>query len=41
MDGMRDIAHAAIAREERLARLRPHLAAGKSIFDFKGQRLAT
>ena len=32
---MLDIAHAAIARQERSARLRPHLAAGKSIFDFK------
>jgi 4-hydroxy-4-methyl-2-oxoglutarate aldolase len=33
---MRDIAQAAISRQERSLRLRPHLAAGKSIFDFKG-----
>lgn len=33
---MRDIAQEAIAREERSQRLRPHLAAGKSIFDFRG-----
>jgi regulator of RNase E activity RraA len=32
---MRDIAREAVSRQERSARLRPHLVAGKSIFDFR------
>jgi regulator of RNase E activity RraA len=32
---MRDIAQEAISRQERSARLRPHLVAGKSIFEFR------